>query len=113
MRRGSIVEGLQRGESFLSRHCEPTGRANARPMTGSAKQSIATKRQNGLLRRFTPRNDEEARLERQPLLHHLRDRLAAGGRVGIAAEIAGAQGTFAERAFDGANNGVRRMLLAE
>jgi hypothetical protein len=24
------------------RHCEPTGRANARPMTGSAKQSIAT-----------------------------------------------------------------------
>src|SRR5712672_1226940 len=23
------------------RHCEPTGRANARPMTGSAKQSIA------------------------------------------------------------------------
>src|SRR5438445_437183 len=22
----------------LSRHCEPTGRANARPMTGSAKQ---------------------------------------------------------------------------
>src|SRR5579863_2903176 len=23
-----------------SRHCEPTGRANARPMTGSAKQSI-------------------------------------------------------------------------
>jgi len=26
--------------AFL-RHCEPTGRANARPMTGSAKQSIA------------------------------------------------------------------------
>src|SRR5450756_3002083 len=25
----------------LNRHCEPTGRANARPMTGSAKQSIA------------------------------------------------------------------------
>ncbi len=24
-----------------SRHCEPTGRANARPMTGSAKQSIS------------------------------------------------------------------------
>jgi hypothetical protein len=24
------------------RHCEPTGRANARPMTGSAKQSILT-----------------------------------------------------------------------
>jgi hypothetical protein len=25
---------------FPPRHCEPTGRANARPMTGSAKQSI-------------------------------------------------------------------------
>jgi hypothetical protein len=24
----------------IFRHCEPTGRANARPMTGSAKQSI-------------------------------------------------------------------------
>jgi hypothetical protein len=23
------------------RHCEPTGRANARPMTGTAKQSIS------------------------------------------------------------------------
>src|ERR1700716_4394090 len=27
------------------RHCEPTGRANARPMTGSAKQSIFLPRQ--------------------------------------------------------------------
>src|SRR5260370_468160 len=27
--------------SLWDRHCEPTGRANARPMTGSAKQSIA------------------------------------------------------------------------
>jgi hypothetical protein len=26
------------------RHCEPTGRANARPMTGSAKQSILSLR---------------------------------------------------------------------
>ena len=25
---------------WIPRHCEPTGRANARPMTGSAKQSI-------------------------------------------------------------------------
>jgi hypothetical protein len=32
------------------RHCEPTGRANARPMTGSAKQSRATSK-TGLLRR--------------------------------------------------------------
>jgi hypothetical protein len=39
------------------RHCEPTGRANARPMTGSAKQSIRPQSKNGLLRRFAPRND--------------------------------------------------------
>jgi hypothetical protein len=30
-----------KGPEFLNRHCEPTGRANARPMTGSAKQSIS------------------------------------------------------------------------
>jgi enoyl-CoA hydratase/carnithine racemase len=41
-----------------SRDCEPTGRANARPMTGSAKQSIAAIRKAGLLRRFAPRHDE-------------------------------------------------------
>jgi hypothetical protein len=40
-----------------SRHCEPTGRANARPMTGSAKQSIKPQRKYGSLRRFAPRND--------------------------------------------------------
>src|SRR5258708_17825824 len=28
-----------------NRHCEPTGRANARPMTGSAKQSIAPRKE--------------------------------------------------------------------
>jgi hypothetical protein len=40
------------------RHCEPTGRANARPMTGSAKQAIKQQeRKGGLLRRFAPRND--------------------------------------------------------
>jgi len=29
------------GVGVTHRHCEPTGRANARPMTGSAKQSMA------------------------------------------------------------------------
>ncbi len=40
--RGSrfVPRGSQDGGPYLSRHCEPTGRANARPMTGSAKQSI-------------------------------------------------------------------------
>jgi hypothetical protein len=33
---------LERDEIWLNRHCEPTGRANARPMTGSTKQSIST-----------------------------------------------------------------------
>ena len=41
--------------SAVPRHCEPTGRANARPMTGSAKQSIKPQRKNGLLR--CARND--------------------------------------------------------
>jgi hypothetical protein len=27
------------------RHCEPTGRANARPMTGSAKQSTSRRKE--------------------------------------------------------------------
>jgi hypothetical protein len=41
------------------RHCDPTDRANARPMTGSAKQSIsAAYCKHGLLRRFAPRNDD-------------------------------------------------------
>jgi hypothetical protein len=34
-----VMHGILKGMGFL-RHCEPTGRANARPMTGSAKQSI-------------------------------------------------------------------------
>jgi len=34
----------------VERHCEPSGRANARPMTGSAKQSIL--RHNGWTDRF-------------------------------------------------------------
>ncbi|HSZ95183.1 MAG TPA: hypothetical protein VK767_02665, partial [Bradyrhizobium sp.] len=38
------------------RHCEPSGCANARPMTGSAKQSREVTKA-GLLRRFAPRND--------------------------------------------------------
>src|SRR5882757_10587217 len=32
-------------ETVFSRHCEPTGRANARPMTGSAKQSISPRKE--------------------------------------------------------------------
>jgi len=33
-------------------HCEPTGRANARPMTGSAKQSIAPHRERWIASAF-------------------------------------------------------------
>jgi hypothetical protein len=57
------------------RHCEPTGRANARPMTGSAKQSVGPQTKHGLLRRFrlrslsyggqvAPRNDGPIDLSR-------------------------------------------------
>src|SRR6266705_1308825 len=38
---GASRRGIERA---FSRHCEPTGRANARPMTGSAKQSILSLR---------------------------------------------------------------------
>ncbi len=34
------------------RHCERTGRANARPMPGFREQSISPQRKHGLLRRF-------------------------------------------------------------
>src|ERR1700689_3007754 len=38
----SLGQSLSRECGVMSRrHCEPTGRANARPMTGSAKQSRA------------------------------------------------------------------------
>src|SRR6266403_1687303 len=40
------------------RHCEPTGRANARPMTGSAKQSILpSKERVDCFVASAPRND--------------------------------------------------------
>src|SRR2546423_15708894 len=50
------------GVTFLvlgDRHYEPAGRANARPMTGFAKQSIARHHgsKDGLLRRLAPRKD--------------------------------------------------------
>jgi hypothetical protein len=41
-----------------NRHCEPTDRANAHPMTGSAKQSMVWEMKGGLLRRCAPRNDD-------------------------------------------------------
>ena len=37
--RSSGLRALRFREQLPGRHCEPTGRANARPMTGSAKQS--------------------------------------------------------------------------
>jgi len=36
----SGVSAPRERECMRHRHCEPTGRANARPMIGSAKQSI-------------------------------------------------------------------------
>jgi hypothetical protein len=45
---------LQIDASYF-RHCEPTGRANARPMT-RLREAIQSSI-SGLLRRFAPRND--------------------------------------------------------
>ena len=56
---GCRREGVRAIGVVRHRHCEPTGRANARPMTGSAKQSrMRPRRHSGLLRRFAPRNDD-------------------------------------------------------
>jgi hypothetical protein len=33
----AIRASREHGPGIVNRHCEPTGRANARPMTGSAK----------------------------------------------------------------------------
>jgi hypothetical protein len=44
------IHGVWR-ECITNRHCEPTGRANARPMTGSAKQST---REGGKMDCFAP-----------------------------------------------------------
>jgi hypothetical protein len=41
MSRKFLISIFKRPIQLQDRHCEPTGRANARPMTGSAKQSIA------------------------------------------------------------------------
>src|SRR5258707_9595656 len=38
------VDEPRRASARIFRHCEPTGRANARPMTGSAKQSRLERR---------------------------------------------------------------------
>ena len=55
---GGSSEGRRRTAAF-PRHCEPTGRANARPMTGSAKQSRKAAKLARLDRfvAYAPRND--------------------------------------------------------
>jgi hypothetical protein len=63
-------------EGVSCRHCEPTGRANARPMTGSAKQSILSSRPHGLLRRFALRNDDP----QSTLCLEITSRACGGGR---------------------------------
>jgi hypothetical protein len=67
------------------RHCEPTGRADARPMTGSAKQSTVTKqRKNGVLR--CARNDIDGPVITglDPVIHvllPLQEKRTVDGRV--------------------------------
>src|SRR5712691_6960092 len=45
VRRARPVDRLREALHRPRRHCEPTGRANARPMTGSAKQSILPRKE--------------------------------------------------------------------
>jgi hypothetical protein len=53
----NLARNTRRDRGLISwRHCEPPGRANARPMTGSAKQSILTSLLLDGLLRFA-RND--------------------------------------------------------
>ena len=59
-------------------------------------------------RHLLPQGEKE-----EDSIHHLRHRLAARGRVRIAAEIPRAQRAFAERALDGADDRGRGLLLAE
>jgi hypothetical protein len=40
-----VLTEISAGKPWLERHCEPTGRANARPMTDSAKRSRAAKKE--------------------------------------------------------------------
>src|SRR5213083_1784033 len=67
---------------LASRHCEPTGRANARPMTGSAKQSILPR--NGRMDcfvAFAPGSDDLLRSLRphmRPILHRWMRRAKTG-----------------------------------
>jgi hypothetical protein len=51
-----------------SHHCEPTGRGNARPITGSAKHSWKPKRSTGI---FGQARDEQ---KRAPLCVRSRDK---------------------------------------
>jgi hypothetical protein len=76
-----------------NRHCEPTGRANARPMTGSAKQSsFGAAKEAGLLRRSAPRNDGWTQL-----------------RVPAASFARGFIGSFRPLQSEGAGNAGRPM----
>src|SRR5450432_523799 len=74
------LRSLVRDDDF--RHCEPTGRANARPMTGSAKQSIlpreervdcfvasAFARRRASADKRAPRNDEGGTVEGGRTVH--------------------------------------------
>src|SRR6185437_7781154 len=73
------------------RHCEPTGRANARPRTGSAKQSIAPRMKDGLLRRLRSRNDElltQYRLACRRCFGYRR-RMKAGPDIAMVASLVG------------------------
>src|SRR6516225_4547950 len=111
MRRGNIAGGWRGHEH---RMCRP-GQAQREPgpiATGSrftkARDHVVSRIDSAVwVPAFAGTTATKA------LLHHLRDRLAAGNRVSIAAEIAGAQRALAERALDRRDDGSGCVLLAE
>src|SRR5690242_20635710 len=59
----ATTSALPRPPLRWSRHCEPTGRANARPMTGFAKQSMPPLAEAWI---SAPRNDGERHASASP-----------------------------------------------
>src|SRR6266403_4677309 len=115
--------------SDTNRHCEPTGRANARPMTGSAKQSIAPrKRRMDCFVACAPRNDvapisktrlrvlaaRYARGLQEPSAQRIRGRRECRAPNAPADGVTGSPGAFqASRASYGAVCGARRAACLE
>ena len=120
-RRCSIAGGLRRGSDVgAALRLSPCGRAVSTHALGSRRVRSLRPRRRDCSRIEPPHRptlrrtfSHKGRRKEHASIHHLRHRLAAGGRVGVAAEIPRAQRAFAERALDRADDRCRGVLLAE